>query len=61
MLLCFGAGNFIGSVAGGRYSDRVFNQLKAQAGGQGTPEMRIQSTVSRFSAALAVPSRRTNN
>ncbi|ORY88318.1 major facilitator superfamily domain-containing protein [Leucosporidium creatinivorum] len=44
VLLCFGAGNFIGSVLGGRYSDYVFNGLKAKNGGKGEPEMRIKST-----------------
>lgn len=44
MLLSFGVGNIIGSVAGGWYSDRVFNKLKKQNGGVGQPEMRIRST-----------------
>ncbi|KDE08134.1 hypothetical protein MVLG_01615 [Microbotryum lychnidis-dioicae p1A1 Lamole] len=44
VLLCLGTGNFIGSVLGGRYSDYVFNKLKAKSGGKGSPEMRIKST-----------------
>ncbi|SCV74455.1 BQ2448_8094 [Microbotryum intermedium] len=44
VLLCFGTGNFLGSVGGGRYSDYVFNKLKAKSGGKGSPEMRIKST-----------------
>lgn len=39
ILLSFGVGNFLGSIVGGRYSDHVFNTLKAQRGGKGTPEV----------------------
>lgn len=46
VLLSFGSGNVLGSILGGRYSDHVFNTLKAKNGGKGEPEMRIKSTVS---------------
>lgn len=44
ILLSFGVGNLVGSVLGGRYSDYVFNRMKAANGGHGTPEFRILST-----------------
>lgn len=45
VLLSFGTGNLLGSVAGGKYSDRVFLRLKAKNNGVGEPEMRIRSTL----------------
>ncbi len=39
ILLSFGVGNFLGSIVGGRYSDHVFNTMKARNGGKGTPEV----------------------
>lgn len=39
ILLSFGVGNFLGSIVGGRYSDHVFNKMKAASGGKGTPEV----------------------
>ncbi|KAK4057455.1 hypothetical protein OIO90_001524 [Microbotryomycetes sp. JL221] len=44
VLLSFGMGNLIGSVLGGRYSDHVFNSMKAHNHNVGEPEMRIHST-----------------
>ncbi|KAL4249199.1 MFS transporter superfamily protein [Abortiporus biennis] len=44
VLLAYGIGSILGSVLGGRWSDRVFNRLKAQNGGVSTPELRLQST-----------------
>ncbi|KAI5478610.1 hypothetical protein MNV49_004752 [Pseudohyphozyma bogoriensis] len=44
----------VGSIAGGRYSDRVFAKLKAKNGGVGEPEMRIKSTY--FGLILMPPS-----
>ncbi|KZT51486.1 MFS general substrate transporter [Calocera cornea HHB12733] len=37
-------GNVLGSVLGGRWSDRSLARLKAQNGGVSAPEMRLQST-----------------
>lgn len=45
VLLSFGAGNMVGSVGGGKYSDVVLSRLKAQNGGVGRPEMRIKSSL----------------
>lgn len=39
VLLSFGVGNIIGSVGGGRYSDYIFNGMKAANGGVGEPEV----------------------
>jgi len=44
-LLAFGLGTVIGSLFGGRWSDYQLARLKAKNGGQGTPEMRLRSTV----------------
>lgn len=52
VLLSFGAGNCIGSVGGGRWSDMVLKRLKNQNGGKGEPEMRIQST---YAAMILLP------
>lgn len=38
--LAYGGGTILGSVAGGRYSDRTWARLKAQNGGKGEPEVR---------------------
>ncbi|KZO96065.1 vacuolar DHA amino acid exporter [Calocera viscosa TUFC12733] len=43
VLLSFGLGNVLGSILGGRWSDRTLAMLKAQAGGVSAPEMRLQS------------------
>jgi len=45
ILLCTGMGGIFGSVLGGRYSDRVFAQLKEENDGAGYPEMRLRSTI----------------
>ncbi|KAE9397721.1 MFS general substrate transporter [Gymnopus androsaceus JB14] len=44
-LLAFGLGTVSGSAFGGRWSDYQLARLKAKNGGQGTPEMRLRSTV----------------
>lgn len=44
VLLSYGAGNIVGSIAGGRFSDVVLRRLKEANGGQAEPEMRIRST-----------------
>ncbi len=44
VLLAFGLGNIVGSVAGGKYSDVVLRRLKEANGGVSEPEMRIRST-----------------
>jgi len=45
VLLTFGGGCMLGSVLGGRWSDRAFARLKASNGGESNPEMRLKSTV----------------
>lgn len=44
ILLAFGLGNIVGSIAGGKYSDIVLRRMKEANGGVGEPEMRIMST-----------------
>ncbi|KAJ7058233.1 vacuolar DHA amino acid exporter [Mycena amicta] len=44
ILLSFGLGNIVGSILGGRYSDKKLAELKAANGGVSYPEMRLQST-----------------
>ncbi|KAI5479119.1 MFS transporter [Pseudohyphozyma bogoriensis] len=43
VLLSFGAGNVVGALGGGKYSDMVLAQLKEKNGGVGEAEMRIKS------------------
>ncbi|CED82859.1 Synaptic vesicle transporter SVOP and related transporters (major facilitator superfamily) [Phaffia rhodozyma] len=43
VLVAFGGGNIIGSVAGGRYSDYVLARLMKKNGGVREPEMRLKS------------------
>jgi len=38
VLLSFGFGNVVGSVAGGRWSDAMLKRMKEKNGGQGEPE-----------------------
>ncbi|KIK69879.1 hypothetical protein GYMLUDRAFT_151027 [Collybiopsis luxurians FD-317 M1] len=45
VLLAYGIGTVCGSMIGGRWSDHQLAHLKAENGGQGTPEMRLRSTV----------------
>ncbi|KAH9924619.1 MFS general substrate transporter [Epithele typhae] len=45
VLLPFGVGSLVGSVVGGRYSDRVLRKLKAENGGTSNAEMRLASTL----------------
>lgn len=47
VLLCFGVGNVVGSVGGGKYSDLVFNRLKEKNGGKGEPEVSRLLTLER--------------
>ncbi|KAF7985540.1 hypothetical protein HWV62_3783 [Athelia sp. TMB] len=44
VLLSFGIGNIVGSVLGGRWSDKKFVQLRAANDGESVPEMRLRST-----------------
>ncbi|KAH9055249.1 major facilitator superfamily domain-containing protein [Lactarius vividus] len=44
VLLSFGAGSLLGSVLGGRWSDRVLRRLTSTNGGHRLPEMRLEST-----------------
>ncbi|KAF8441027.1 vacuolar DHA amino acid exporter [Boletus edulis BED1] len=44
VLLAYGIGCIIGSILGGRWSDRTLARLKAANGGVGYPEMRLEST-----------------
>ncbi|KAH0832263.1 MFS general substrate transporter [Lanmaoa asiatica] len=44
VLLSFGIGRILGSILGGRWSDRTLAQLKAANGGVSYPEMRLEST-----------------
>ncbi|GJE91884.1 MFS general substrate transporter [Phanerochaete sordida] len=44
VLLSYGVGSMLGSILGGRWSDRVYNKLKAKSGGSSQPEMRLLST-----------------
>ncbi|KAF9220501.1 MFS general substrate transporter [Gyrodon lividus] len=44
VLLSYGIGNLIGSILGGRWSDRTLARLKAANGGVSFPEMRLEST-----------------
>lgn len=39
VLLSFGFGNVVGSVAGGRWSDAMLKRMKEKNGGQGEPEV----------------------
>ncbi|CAL1713464.1 unnamed protein product [Somion occarium] len=52
VLLAFGMGSMLGSILGGRWSDRVFTRLKAKNGGVSRPEMRLEST---FVSMLFLP------
>lgn len=52
VLLAFGGGNVIGSIFGGRYSDKVLKRLTAKNNGVREAEMRIKST---FVAMIIVP------
>ncbi|GAA5846678.1 hypothetical protein JCM5353_008666 [Sporobolomyces roseus] len=52
VLLSFGFGNVVGSVAGGRWSDAILKRMKDKNGGQGEPEMRIRST---YAAMILLP------
>lgn len=45
VLLCFGVGNIIGSIGGGKYSDVVLARLKAKHGGKSIPEWRLRATL----------------
>lgn len=45
MLYYVGGGNVLGSILGGRYSDFILQRLKKKNGGQGEPEMRLQSAL----------------
>ena len=38
VLLSFGFGNVVGSVAGGRWSDAMLKRMKEKNGGHGEPE-----------------------
>lgn len=44
ILLVLGVGSMFGSVLGGRYSDAVYNKMKARNNGVGIPIMRLLST-----------------
>ncbi|KAF9230561.1 MFS general substrate transporter [Melanogaster broomeanus] len=44
VLLAYGIGCLLGSVLGGRWSDRTLARLKAANGGVSFPEMRLEST-----------------
>ncbi|KAH7923829.1 MFS general substrate transporter [Leucogyrophana mollusca] len=44
VLLSFGIGNIMGSIFGGRWSDRELARLKDRNGGKWNPEMRLEST-----------------
>ncbi|EPT00310.1 hypothetical protein FOMPIDRAFT_1123038 [Fomitopsis schrenkii] len=44
-LLSFGFGALLGSMVGGRYSDYVLVKMRARHGANGSPEMRLQSTL----------------
>ncbi|KAG1900320.1 MFS general substrate transporter [Suillus fuscotomentosus] len=44
VLLTFGVGSVMGSILGGRWSDRTLTRLKAANGGISFPEMRLEST-----------------
>ncbi|KAF8956891.1 vacuolar DHA amino acid exporter [Flammula alnicola] len=43
--ISYGAGSIIGSILGGRWSDRELARQKAANGGKGYPEMRLKSTI----------------
>lgn len=45
VLLSFGLGSMVGSIFGGRYSDRELARLARENGGRGCPEMRLNSTL----------------
>ncbi|KAF9235667.1 MFS general substrate transporter [Melanogaster broomeanus] len=44
VLLAYGIGSILGSILGGRWSDRTLARLKAANGGVSFPEMRLEST-----------------
>ncbi|KAF9234678.1 major facilitator superfamily domain-containing protein [Melanogaster broomeanus] len=44
VLLAYGVGSILGSILGGRWSDRTLARLKAANGGVSFPEMRLEST-----------------
>ncbi|KAH9165515.1 MFS general substrate transporter [Lactarius sanguifluus] len=44
VLLSYGVGSVLGSVLGGRWSDRVLRRLTSANGGHRLPEMRLEST-----------------
>ncbi|KAG6330364.1 hypothetical protein ID866_8721 [Astraeus odoratus] len=44
VLLSYGIGSILGSILGGRWSDRTLARLKAANGGISFPEMRLEST-----------------
>jgi len=44
VLLAFGIGSILGSILGGRWSDKTLGRLKAANGGVSYPEMRLEST-----------------
>lgn len=50
ILLIYGIGNLIGSIGGGKLSDRILASMKVQNGGVGQPEV-----------SLAPPRRESNN
>ena len=45
VLLCFGIGNIIGSICGGRYSDIILRQRKLTHNGINVPEWRLRATL----------------
>ncbi|PVF97158.1 MFS general substrate transporter [Serendipita vermifera] len=52
VMLAFGGGNMIGSILGGRWSDKKYAMLRKANKGEGWPEMRFRST---FYAMFALP------
>lgn len=45
VLLCFGIGNIIGSICGGRYSDIILRQRRLTHNGISVPEWRLRATL----------------
>ncbi|KAL7009568.1 hypothetical protein EMMF5_000475 [Cystobasidiomycetes sp. EMM_F5] len=45
VLLCFGVGNIVGSVCGGKYSDIVLAKFKSRYGGKAIAEWRLRATL----------------